>query len=128
MRYLKDDFTKGILAPQLRATWLNMIARIWNNLTIVNYAGVRSGEVIREPTGRKWRLVIDIGVSFTGIVYLNGRKYEGLNSDSTKPWVVVPLQGGVPYQHEGPAPVDMGNNEWYLKANTSGDIHVIAAR
>lgn len=67
---------------------------------------------------------------FTGTVYLNGDKYTGLNSDPSKPWVKVLIDGSAaPSQELGPPsdPFPPGE-EWYEKSGTYGDIHVIGTR
>lgn len=67
---------------------------------------------------------------FTGTVYLNGSKHTGLNSDPSKPWVKVLIDGSAaPSQELGPPsdPFPPGE-EWYEKSGTYGDIHVIGTR
>jgi hypothetical protein len=74
----------------------------------------------------------DEGLTFSGRAWVNGVLHTGLNNDPNKPWVVIPLDGQVPFEDAGdlggaPSPLPQ-NQEWFLKANTAGDIHVIGTR
>ena len=67
--------------------------------------------------------------SFSGTVYVNGKRYTGLSSDSSKPYVKVFLDGQAPAEDAGPAPDPFpANVEYFRKDQTPGDIHVIGAR
>jgi len=89
--------------------------------------------VERYPNGFKLylknRLAATLGALFSGTVYVNGVKYVGQNSSPGLPWVVVPLDGGTPFQSAGPPPNPFPQNqEWYEKSRTAGDIHVVGTR
>ena len=63
--------------------------------------------------------------SFTGIVYVAGKKYADLNTDDTKPWVKIPLNGDAPSETDVEPADPFPANEYYIrKANTSGDFHL----
>jgi len=65
------------------------------------------------------------GLSFSGTAYLSGRKFTGLNSDGTKPWVKVDVAAGTVTEDAGPPSNPYPpSEEWYEKGNTVGDIHV----
>ena len=58
-------------------------------------------------------------------LYLSGNKYDGLNSDATLPWIKVSIAAGTVSEEAGPPSNPFPQNEeWYEKANISGDIHV----
>lgn len=66
---------------------------------------------------------------FSGVAYVSGTKYEDLNTYPTRPWVVIPLDGGTPREENGPAPATFPDNEeWFEKAKVFGDIHVLGTR
>lgn len=65
------------------------------------------------------------GGSFTGTAYIAGNKTTELNSDSAKPYVRCFLDTGTAEENAGPPPNPFPfNEEWYVKANTYGDIHI----
>ena len=65
---------------------------------------------------------------FSGTAYVAGTKTTGLNNDDSKPWVKCVLSTGVASEQVGP-PSDPfpEDEEWFEKANTYGDIHVVRA-
>ncbi len=65
------------------------------------------------------------GGVFSGVVYLSGLRFTGLDSDSTKPWVKVDVANSAVTEQDGPPsnPFPPGE-EWYEKGKTVGDIHV----
>ncbi len=66
---------------------------------------------------------------FSGAAEVSGYWYYGLDSEKTKPYVVIPLDGSAPREDEGPMPNPNPANEvWFPKATTAGDIHVGANR
>jgi hypothetical protein len=81
--------------------------------------------------------------SFSGIVYLAGRRYydpalstiaigqqiSDNSTDAAKTWVVVDLELNTVSYENGPPPFDSDgrmppSQEWYETAKTFGDIHV----
>jgi len=63
---------------------------------------------------------------FSGTAYVNGHKVTGLDSDPEKPWVKVSLADNTACEEDGPPPDPFpANEEWYLKNETYGDIHVV---
>jgi len=65
------------------------------------------------------------GLPFSGTAYIAGNKTTGLNSDSSKPWVRCFLDTGTAEENAGPPSNPFPfNEEWYEKAQTSGDIHI----
>ena len=70
----------------------------------------------------------DREIEFTGVAYVSGVITTGLKADSTKPWVSCNLSTGEADEREGPPSNPFpANEEWYEKANTYGDIHVVRA-
>ena len=67
-------------------------------------------------------------LGFSGVAYVKGVKTTGLNSDSTKPYVKCSLDTGAAVEDAGP-PADPfpEDEEWFEKASTYGDIHVVRA-
>jgi len=65
---------------------------------------------------------------FSGTAYVAGIKTTGLGSDPTKPYIKCSLLNGTAVQDAGP-PSDPfpEDEEWYEKANTFGDIHLVRA-
>ena len=62
---------------------------------------------------------------FSGTAYVAGQRTTGLTSDDNKPWVKCDLSTGVATEETGPPTIPFPDGEeWFEKANTSGDIHV----
>ena len=69
--------------------------------------------------------VISGALGFTGIAYVSGRKFTGLNSDPTKDFVKLDAEKITAIQVNGPAPSQFpAGVEFYEKANTAGDLHL----
>jgi hypothetical protein len=84
-----------------------------------------------QATDRKVCTIIELplrGMGFTGTAYVVGIKTTGLLSYPDKPWIKCKLSTGVATEDTGPPPNPFPEDEeWYEKANTSGDIHVVRA-
>ena len=64
-------------------------------------------------------------IPFSGTAYVAGIKTTGLNSTPAYPWVKCNLASGAATEDAGPPSNPFPpNEEWYEKANHSGDIHV----
>lgn len=80
---------------------------------------VQAGNMPRQAAGGEDAL------PFSGTAYIAGNKTTGLNNDSSKPWVRCFLDTGTAEENAGPPPNPFPfNEEWYEKAQTSGDIHI----
>ena len=106
--------------PWLRElkSWCNDVVRYLAEITLQG-----DGKSIRI----NGRTIISMGTAnFSGVVYLYGKKFTGLNSDSDKPYVYVPLSGSPdPYESASAPPSPMpADTEIYTKSTTFGDIHV----
>lgn len=65
------------------------------------------------------------GGLFTGIAYIYGRKYTGLDNPNLA-FVKVNLATGQPTESAGPAPDPMPpNEEWFVKSEESGPIRIV---
>jgi hypothetical protein len=83
------------------------------------------GIVIELDINGGIRFRYDGTAAFSGIAYVAGQRTTGLTSDDGKPWVKCDLSTGVATEETGPPTIPFPDGEeWFEKANTSGDIHV----
>ena len=106
----------------------------FNNL-VGSVNGLMSGgydmsriDMLRSAGGRT--MVITRGAKavntpFSGTAYVVGKKFTGLNSDSSLPWVRINVANVTAVEDAGPAPDPFGANEtWREKSKQAGDIIV----
>lgn len=118
----KENYSGPVFLGRIFAH-MNAVSRFLNNIRGVGGCVVSPNEfggidirVIRADSG---------GTPFSGAVEVNGKWYFGLNSDPSKRFVVVPLNGNPPREDDGPMPNPNPIDEiWFPKATTYGDIHV----
>jgi hypothetical protein len=125
-KVLINTFRKGPI-NQVPHTWFNMVSNILNNLRITDEYANDTGRVIRESSGRAWRIEAAGGGGggrFNGMAYTPaGRLYDDLN-ESEKPWVKYDLSTGVITEEVGPPASPWGVNEtWRKKSDASGSIY-----
>lgn len=82
------------------------------------------GILIKQTNGGKTISATGSGVTFSGVAYVRGVKFTGLNSTSNA-WVKVDIAAGTAVEDAGPPPNPFPDGvEYYEKAQTAGDIHV----
>lgn len=82
------------------------------------------GILIKQTAGGKTISAIS-QASFSGTAYVAGLRIDGLASNPSLPWVVVDRAAQTASQNAGPPPNPFPpSQEWYLKSQTFGDIHV----
>lgn len=113
----------------LRAAWGRQVVDMLRSLIPSSGPGIRvsrgpGGTCIASRAGHGGAS----GGAFSGIAYVAGIKTEDLNEDADKPWVKCVLGDGTASEQYGPPPDPFPDGEeWYEKANTYGDIHVVRA-
>ncbi len=106
----------GITGP------LAQIGRMLNNLRIFGDGRV---DVTKDHV---WLYVDGGAIAFSGTAYVAGVKTTGLTADATKPWVKCDLAAATASEQAGPPSNPFpANEEWFLKSETAGDIHVSRA-
>lgn len=122
MNLLRTNW-KGFGKWKVVADFMSLIGRLFNGIRGENGVEVRNEglEIIISGSGGG-------AARFSGVAYVAGTRIENLNSDSASPWVRVNLYDGTAVQHSGPPPNPFPpGEEWYAKASTAGDIHVLRA-
>ena len=120
-RLTTDYNERGPFGPIGKA--LNDIGRLLNGLHFADGGSVlTTSQFIRLRSSGQ-------GQSFSGVAYVAGTKITGLNSDASKPWIMIDF-AAVTATEVTTAEVMFPfppNIECYEKSKTFGDIHVLRA-
>lgn len=103
------------------AAQFNRFGRLFNRMRGENGVEIRAegDEIIISGAGAGG------GKAFSGVAYIAGHRVSGLRSDITKLWVKCNLYDCTASEETGPAPNPFpAGEEWYEKAQVSGDIHI----
>lgn len=102
---------------RLSASWVQKVENFISSFRVLS-----GGQFVFD--GRNAVLQCFSG-GFSGVVYLGGKKFEGLKEYPEKPYIKIDLIGNTVTEEQGPPsdPFPPGE-EWYEKSKTPGDIHI----